>query len=126
VTYAEPEAPDAIKVETRSLLGMLYSLSQSVEVPERDREKGKVMITRDESGMPFDWKEVLGDALQIKYQLIRPAEAAVAVSYRGYWFYVDDSDLESKSTFSLVSQIFALQAGKIEGVVPVLTLPVGR
>jgi hypothetical protein len=49
----------------------------------------------------------------------------VAARYRGHWFFIDDSDLDSKSTFVMLSQIFSLQAGKAEGIVPVLTLPVG-
>ena len=122
----QPRNSDFLRVETRSLLGMLYYLSQAVEVPERDLQKGKVMVTRDELGRPFDWKEVLGNAVKIESRKTRPAEPAVAVRYRGRWFFIDDSDLESKSTFSMLSQIFALQAGKAEGIVPVLTLPVGR
>jgi hypothetical protein len=51
--------------------------------------------------------------------------ASVAVYYRDHWFYVDDSNLSSKSTFSLLAQIFALQAGNIKDVSPMLTLPIG-
>jgi len=85
-----------------------------------------VTITKDEAGNPFDWEKVLGDSLQIRSGSSRPTESAVAVYYRGNWFYIDDSDLESKATLSLLSQVFALQAGESEGIVPVLTLPVGK
>ena len=76
-----------------------------------------------------DW-ELFGDGsgdyfkIQVKDQ--KPMDTQLRVNYRGHWFYIDDSDLESKSTFALLAQIFALQAGKAEGIVPVLTLPVGR
>jgi hypothetical protein len=100
---------------------MLYFLAQAVEVPEPDRQKGKVIITRDDSGEPFDWSRVLGNALRVRSQPSRPAEAAAAVRYRDQWFYIDDADLESKATFSILSQVFAVQA-----VIPVLTLPIGR
>ena len=36
----------------------------------------------------------------------RPENAATAIFYRGSWFYIDDSDLDSKSTFSMLGQIF--------------------
>jgi hypothetical protein len=49
----------------------------------------------------------------------------VAVQYRGSWFYIDDSDLSSKSTFNLLGQLFELQAGEAGGSVPLLTLPIG-
>ena len=124
--HMQPEDRDWLRVKTRSLLGILYFLSQSVEVPEKDRQKVRVTITKDEAGNPFDWEKVLGDSLQIRSGSSRPTESAVAVYYRGNWFYIDDSDLESKATLSLLSQVFALQAGESEGIVPVLTLPVGK
>lgn len=125
-THPLPDDPDSLKVETRSQLGIMYYLSQSVEAPQRDREQGKVTITRYPSGEIFDWAEVTGDILRIRSQPDRPDDAAVAIRYRGSWFYVDDSDLNSKSTLSLLAQIFALQAGKIKSTAPVLTLPIGQ
>jgi hypothetical protein len=115
-----------LRVETRSLLGIMFYLSQSVEVPERDLEGGKVTVTRYENGEAFEWSKVLGGIFNIKASQLKPPQAAVAVRYRGNWFYVDDSDLSSKSTFFLLSQLFAMQSGKVETIVPVLTLPVGR
>jgi len=99
--HMQPEDRDWLRVETQSLLGILYFLSQSVEVPEKDRQKGRVTVTKDEAGNPFDWEKVLGDSLQIRSGSSRLTEAAVAVYYRGNWFYNDDSDLESKATLSL-------------------------
>jgi len=55
-----------------------------------------------------------------------PAHAAVAVRYRGNWFYIDDRDRNTKSTFMLLNYMFALQAGEYDSKGPVLTLPVGR
>ena len=46
--------------------------------------------------------------------------------YRDAWFYIDDSDLTSKSTFTLTGQLFELQAGDVGGVAPLLTLPIGN
>jgi hypothetical protein len=34
----------------------------------------------------------------------------MAVPHRGHWFCVDDTDLRSKSTFVLLTQLYALQA----------------
>ena len=111
---------------TRSLLGILFYLSQAVEVPEQDTREGKVTRTLKTSGEIFDWKEVTGELLTIRSDSSRPKNATLMVFYRGTWFYIDDSDLKSKSTFALLSQIFSLQAKKIKGKIPVLTLPVGQ
>ena len=118
--------PNEIRVVTRSLLGILFYLSQAVEVPEEDTREGKVTRTFKTSGEIFDWKEVTGELLRIRSDSSRPDNATLMVFYRGTWFYIDDSDLKSKSTFALLSQIFSLQAKKIKGKVPVLTLPVGQ
>ena len=115
-----------LRVETRSLLGMMYYLSHAVETPEKDRADGKITLTRSPSGKPFNWADVTGNILQIHSQPNRPYEAAMAVYYRDSWFYIEDSDLQSKSTFSLLAQIFSLQAGKAKDRGPLLTLPLGN
>jgi len=62
--------------------------------------------------------------MRIASSSMPPDNAYVAVRYRGSWFYVNDSDLTSKSTFSLLMQLFALRAGDVKSAGPVLTLPV--
>lgn len=121
----EPGQRAEIHLVMRSLMGTLFYLSQGVEVPVPHRKKGLVTSTVDGQGRPFDWSDVTGDLLRAHVQFIRPAGAAIAVRHRGYWFYIDDADLSSKSTFALLGQLFALQAGGVESVAPVLTLPVG-
>ena len=114
-----------IRVVTRSLLGVLFYLSQGVEAPQQDVNAGKVTRTLKKSGEVFDWREVTGGVLRVRSISKRPDNAILRVFYRGTWFYIKDSDLKSKSTFSLLSQIFSLQAGKIKDNSPVLTLGVG-
>ena len=59
-----------------------------------------------------------------KVEPLTPARALVAVPYRGYWFYIDDTDHETKSTFSLLLELSRLELAGKTGVGPVLTLPV--
>ena len=47
-----------VRVETRSLLGMMYYLSHATRTPQEDLNSGKVTLTRDASGKPFDWADV--------------------------------------------------------------------
>jgi hypothetical protein len=116
---------DAIGLVTRSLMGVLFYVSQGVEVPAEDQAAGRVTLTRAVDGAPFDWLEVTGDLLHVHAGRSRPAHAYVAVHYRDAWFFVADNDLESKSTFALLTQLFALQGGEVRSTGPVLTLPVG-
>jgi len=115
-----------IAVATRSLLGTLYYLSQAIEVPAADVERGLVTRTRGPEDAPFDWGRVSGDLLRIRSSDRRPERAAVKVPYRGSWFYIEDDDLQSKSTFALLLGLFALQSGASAPPAPVLTLPAGR
>jgi len=114
-----------ISIAPRSLMGVLFYLSHAIEVPTAHADAKLVTLTRDAEGQPFDWAKVTGDLLRVHSQKSRPRRVAVAIQYRGYWFFVDDDDLESKSTFSLLGQLFALRAGEIQGTGPQLTLPVG-
>jgi hypothetical protein len=117
---------DQIKVVTRSLLGIMFYISQAVEVPREDVLKGKVTQTKTPDGKYFDWNEVTGDLLRVRSLSQNPQANSMTIFYRGTWFYIDDSDLSSKSTFSLLAQIFSLQAGKIKDNAPLLTLPIGQ
>jgi hypothetical protein len=50
----------------------------------------------------------------------------VAVHYKDHWFYVDESDQDSKSTFSLLVELSRLELTGKSGPGPQLTLPIGR
>jgi hypothetical protein len=41
----------------------------------------------------------------------------MAIRYRGNWFYIDDTEL---------TPLLALQSGKVQGIIPMLTLPIGK
>lgn len=116
---------NSIYLFTRSFMGILYFLSHAVDVPADDVQRGFVTLTLDADGEPFDWTRVTQGLLRIRSSNKRPRHAAVSVSYRGSWFYIDDADLDSKSTFLMLGQIFSLQAGNARMAMPMLTLPVG-
>ncbi len=114
-------------VRTRSISSMLYYLSQNVAIPERHKEDGLVTITKTTDGEEFNWdKTPAGTMLKVRSKKWgKPDNAFVSVPYRGAWFYIADNDLNSKSTFTLLKQLFSLQAGHIRDAGPTLTLPVG-
>ncbi|HKJ16839.1 MAG TPA: hypothetical protein VJ984_05795 [Xanthomonadales bacterium] len=124
---ADKQNPVSIGIDFRSLAEMLQFLSTSVQIPHDDIEAGRVVVTRDESGRTFDWEEVTDGLFAVHSQDKSPDYAAVAVRYRGSWFYIDDSDMHTKNTFRLLSMVGSILAGKTEqDPPPVLTIPVGR
>jgi hypothetical protein len=106
-----PGGAGTINVVPRSLIGILNYLSQGVEVPAKDLEAGYVTRSLTDAGTPFDWQELLGEVFQVSSARTRPDNATLAVRYRNAWFYIPDNDLNSKTTFGLLSQLVALQAG---------------
>ena len=116
---------DGLAVRTRSMMGILFYLSHNAEVPPPHQAAGLVTQTQSAEGKVFDWNEVTGGLFRVRSSTSRPANAFVAVPYRGAWFYIADNDLESKSTFMLLTQLFNLQAGQIKTVAPALTIGVG-
>lgn len=105
-------------VRGRSLLGMLHALSQTVDVPPEHAH----LVTKTTGpaagrtpcspGGP--WDAVIGDYFAVNWSQQKPANASVAVPYRGVWFYVDDSCRSAKSTLDLIGHLYALQAGLSE------------
>ncbi len=114
-----------ISIDTRSLLGVMYYLSNGVAVPPEHQLDGPVTQTLDEAGKPFDWRELLDGFFSVHYSKQRPSNAAVGVRYRGLWFYIARDDESSLSTFALLNQLASLTSGERQGAAPVLTLPVG-
>ncbi|HEV7508352.1 MAG TPA: hypothetical protein VGS07_25950 [Thermoanaerobaculia bacterium] len=113
---------DEVAVAGRSLLSVLFYFSQAVEVPAEDEKAGRVTVTLKEDGQRFDWLEATGSLMRIRSAAAQPASAAVKVRYRGSWFYIADDDLNSKTTFNLLTYLFALKAGSHQIKEPLLTL----
>ncbi len=118
--HSRENVGNEVHVDTRSPMSILYFLSQGVHAPSRDQEYGLVTTTVDREGNFFDWSNVLGGIIDIHADVCDPCDVAVSVEYRGHVFYIRDTDLSSKSTFSLISQLLALQTGN--PIVPVYTL----
>ena len=114
-----------IRVRQRSLLGAMFFLSQAVDVPDADVKNGLVTRALMTDGTPVDWDKVIGGLFRVRVADTRPDRAFVSVHYRGHWFYIDDADLDSKTTFDLLSHLVSLQSVAPRGNSPVVTVPLG-
>ncbi|MEM9462586.1 MAG: hypothetical protein AAGF11_51035 [Myxococcota bacterium] len=110
---AEP-LPGTIAVEGRSVLGTMFYLAEGVDTP---------------AGDPAAWG--VGGAeprspprLRVRSVRRQPQDAYVAVRYRERWFYVDESDRESKRAFALLMFLFNLTAASHTNS-PLLTVGTG-
>lgn len=112
-------------IQTRSVSGILNYLSHNVTVPELHEVAAVVTVTVTDERRLFDWSDTpAGRMFQVETSEEPPAAAYVSTHYRGHWFYIRDDDLNTKSTFMLLRQLFDLQSGQMQGYGPTLTLPV--
>lgn len=124
-TIAEANDPTSVVIATRSLMGILFFLSQAVDIPPSDAAREVAAVTHDVAGHPFDWSNATAGTLHVHASDTAPAPETTRTFYRGHWFYIADTDLESKSTLTLLSQLFSIQSGAASTFAPVLTLPTG-
>jgi hypothetical protein len=124
------EGVTTLDLETRSLLQALYYVCHGVDIPPEHAKRGLVTVTLDAHNQPFDWALVMSSFFRVHSVKTkgneRPPDAHVAVQYKNYWFYIDDTDQDTKSTFSLLMELARLELAGKPGPGPQLTLPIGR
>ena len=109
--------PGVVSVETRSLLGAMFYLSQGVDLPAPHAAEGRAVTTPGAG-----WNAYMAGLFHVRSTAARPADAVVAVRYRGWWYSIDDSDISSKATFAMLSYLFAVQSGDRSTRGPALTI----
>jgi hypothetical protein len=98
VAWFDPERRRInLAIERRLAMGVMFHLSEGVQVPEEHAARGLVTTTRHADGRPFDWSTLLGD-LQASRPLVLhsrrrrcrdDAEPALAAVQSAGW---NDSD----------------------------------
>lgn len=106
--------------ETRTVLSIYNYLSKGVEVPqEHEKIVGKTIMP---DGQIFNWNQITEGLLDVKYARLLPMNAYVYVYYRGYYFYIEDTDNNSKETLNLLTILNGIFQGNIQSVLPVFTI----
>ncbi len=113
----------------RSTAQVYFYLANGVEVPVEHFNCGLVQPQVDAEARVLDRWEVTRGLFEVHVcgGHKPPANAFVAVRYRGYWYYIDDADQPTKTTLALVLLLSRLDFTRHRpGGGPFLTLPVGR
>ena len=106
--------------ETRTVLAVYNYLSKGVEVPPEHHQS--LYKTKLANGEDFNWQEVTDGIIDVKYAKLLPLNAYVYVYYRGYYFYIDDSDYNSKEAMELIFVVNGIFQGNLQSVLPVFTV----
>jgi hypothetical protein len=111
---------NGLAVQTRSVAEIMHTVAASIEVPGEHVKEGLVEARSDPLGAPRP-------ILRILSSRSTPKQANVAVQHRGWWYYVDDTDLASKRAFLQIQTLFFTrlsEATRGAQATPLLTIPV--
>lgn len=122
---AGPLGNETIFLNMRSIHQIGAFLSKGVNLPEEHVARGIAPMLRDDEGHLFDWRPITAGIFQVCSSKHRPRDSEVAVQYRGYWFYIAESDVQSRATLAIFEMLFDLQESEGGRTGPLLTLPVG-
>jgi len=118
---AERHSATQIAVITRSMSQIMMDYAADIDVPQSDVEAGRVRATRP---MPKGKRTIPARMIRVHEGTAAPDDAHVAVSYRGHWFWVDDTDILSKASLQFLMTLFSFtERGRVESQAPVITVP---
>ncbi len=112
---------NCVPLRLRSFFGIIYDFA-SLGVEQKQAFPWRQLPPRELEGRLGTHQGLI----KIRTSAVAPAEAYVAVHYRGIWYYIDDNDLVSRGYFTLIGTLFALQPVDAPMAQPLLTLPVVR
>ena len=109
-----------LSISTRSIYNLLEILSAAIDVPEEDQVSGRALI--------YPPAGLVGQKLVVRRANVAPGGASIAVQYRDAWYYIDDTNQNTKLFFRLVTTLMAVSIADTAaaGAAPLLTVPVSN
>jgi len=114
---------DEIDMMTRSMLQIMLEFAAVVQVPQSDVEQGKAtpgLADTQAAGA------LIGPPLRVLVADTPPKDADVAVQYDNRWFWIADTDIQSKYTFAIIMLLFSIADTGVRGSAPVVTIPANQ
>jgi hypothetical protein len=116
---------DTLFINMRSILQVAIFLSKGVCVPDEHLCNGVAPWTLGPDGQMHDWTQLTNGLFHVCVQKRRPKESEVAVQYRGYWFYVESNDVNSRAVLAILEILFSVQESEGKPAGPLLSIPLG-
>lgn len=111
---------DGLAISTRSTFELLQIMKASIVVPQEHIDAGVVAI--------FPPKGLPGRDIHVYSSKEKPKKASVAVKHRDYWFYIDDTDMNTKLYYLMIRTLWSTSIANAteHKAAPVMTIPVSR
>ncbi len=114
IDYGLIQKNDAeVVVQTRSMLEMIASISWYIDVPQNHIDEGRTASTF----RPDD-----PTLIQILSSEKKPKEAFISIKYKDHWYYIDDRDIASKTTFGVMRILLSLASDGSGNVGPLISI----
>ena len=110
-----------IGISTRSTADLIEILRAAIEIPQEHNRPG---LTINYPPMGPAGKDIL-----IHSSKDKPKTASLAVKYRGYWFYIEETDQPTKLFFKSMRLFWSVSiasSANSRTAAPVLTIPVSK
>jgi hypothetical protein len=107
-----------IAILSRSMLEIMLQLGFGIELPAGHATDGRATPGR---AKPGDTKHE--PLMRIHSGTEAPADAYTAVPYKGYWYWIDDTDIVSKRAFTFMLILFSLAETGQSATAPIVTVP---
>lgn len=113
-----PRTPNEMALLTRSMMEIMLQLGFGIDLPAAHAAEGRVLPGQWQSGDPL-----ARPLVHIHSGTEAPADVYAAVPFKGYWYWIDDTDIESKRTFTFLMILFSLAETGQTTAAPVVTVP---
>jgi hypothetical protein len=113
---------DEIDMMTRSMLQIMLEFAAVVQVPEADVAQGKTtpgLVEASDAALS-------GPPLRVLVTDTAPQDAYVATQYNRRWYWIADTDIQSKYTFGIIMLLFSIADTGVRGAAPVVTIPANQ
>jgi hypothetical protein len=107
-----------VAVLSRSMLEIMLQLGFGVDLPAEHAKDGRALPGRATAG---DAK--VEPLVHIRSGTQAPTDAYTAVPYKGYWYWIDDTDIASKRAFTFLLILFSLAETGQSVAAPIVTVP---
>ena len=107
-----------LAVNSRSMLQIMGAFASYLDVPETHLKDHRALPAFENVA-----QQDRHDAVRIHSGVEKPAGAFTAVHYRDHWFWIDDTDLQTKRALVAVVYLFTLADTGTPERLPLVTIP---
>ena len=111
---------NGIAISTRSTYDLIEILKASVEIPKEHLNTGLTAA--------FPPMGAAGKDIRVHSSKDKPKQGIITVKYRGYWFFIDETDMPTKLYYKMARTLWSvvIAAAADDKGAPVLTLPISN